>query len=89
MHGLALIYVLRDEPAIENFKIVQESLDCCRVLIETQAPPDDMLLARIRDGVRKRLGAEVEVAIERVERIPPEASGKFRYVVSRVPVAQA
>ena len=33
MHGLALIYVLRETPGIASFKIVQESLDRTRVLL--------------------------------------------------------
>ncbi|MEP6997504.1 MAG: phenylacetate--CoA ligase family protein [Betaproteobacteria bacterium] len=82
MHGLALIYVLRDLPGIASFKIVQESRQRVRVQI---VPGPDLLPAleaRIRDGFRARLGADVEVNIERVDAIEPERSGKFRYVIS-------
>lgn len=84
MHGLALIYVVRDLPGIERFKIIQESADWTRVLVvpgEGYAAP---LAERIRSGLKRRLGAGVEVAVETVEDIPAEQSGKFRYVVSRV-----
>ena len=40
--------------------------------------------ATICAGFRARLGAQVLVAIELVERIAPERSGKHRYVVSHV-----
>jgi phenylacetate-CoA ligase len=40
--------------------------------------------ARIRDGLRARLGADVQIDIEHERAIPPERSGKHRYVVSRV-----
>ena len=84
MHGLALIYVLRDLPGIEAFKIVQESLDVTRV----QVVPDDAftedVVASIVAGIRARLGSGVDVRIDRVADIPPEKSGKFRYVVSHV-----
>jgi phenylacetate-CoA ligase len=84
MHGLALIYVLRDIPAIDQFKIVQESLDRTRVLVKSQPPIDDDLINAIASQFRRRLGADVTVDIERVDNIPRERSGKFRYVVSAV-----
>ncbi|MDS4059847.1 MAG: phenylacetate--CoA ligase family protein, partial [Candidatus Contendobacter sp.] len=82
MHGLALIYVVRDLPGVEAFKIVQESLEKTRVLLRTNeryAPDSD---EKIRVGFRARLGQSVEIVIEHVAEMPPEASGKFRYVVS-------
>jgi phenylacetate-CoA ligase len=35
-------------------------------------------------GFKRRLGNEVNIEIERVVSIPKEASGKFRYIVSKV-----
>lgn len=86
MHGLALIYVIRDVPGIETFKIVQESRDLCRVylVVDQQFHADN--LERIRNGLKARLGATVQIEIETVDSIPSEASGKFRYIVSRVAV---
>jgi phenylacetate-CoA ligase len=40
--------------------------------------------ARIVRDYKSRLGHEVNVTITRVDQIPPEKSGKFRYVVSHV-----
>ncbi len=85
LHGLALIYVLRDQPGIEEFKIVQESLDHTRVQIVRGPDYSDRSEAEIREVFRKRLGEGVEIEIQYVRRIEPEKSGKFRYVVSRVP----
>jgi phenylacetate-CoA ligase len=82
MHGLALIYILRDLPGITSFKIVQESRQRVRVQIVAAADFPSAMDQRIRDGFRARLGASVEVTIERVDVIEPERSGKFRYVVS-------
>jgi phenylacetate-CoA ligase len=84
MHGLALIYILRDLPQIASFKIVQESRQKVRVLVVSDAPIADDVAASILSGFKARLGAGVDVAIDRVEAIPPERSGKFRYVVSQV-----
>ncbi|WP_119292455.1 phenylacetate--CoA ligase family protein [Azohydromonas sediminis] len=84
MHGLALIYVLRDEPAVQQFKIVQESLLRTRVQIVCHpgiAEPDvDSIVAKLK----ARLGAGVEICVERVDSIAAERSGKYRYVVSHV-----
>ena len=84
MHGLALIYIVRDIPGVKSFKIIQESLDRTRLLLETSDEFNPGVYEEIRKGFKKRLGSEVAVEIERVDEIPAEASGKFRYVVSHV-----
>ncbi|TFW29675.1 phenylacetate--CoA ligase family protein [Massilia arenosa] len=84
MHGLALVYILRDMPVVKSFKIVQESLDLTRVQVVLEQPLDDAIRAQIVKGFRARLGAEVEIEVEQVPEILPEKSGKFRYVISKV-----
>jgi phenylacetate-CoA ligase len=84
MHGLALIYILRDLPQVRNFKIVQESLDLTRVLLVLAGGLGSELTDEIVRGFKARLGQEVEIVIEEVAEIPAEKSGKFRYVVSKV-----
>ena len=88
MHGLALIYVLRELPGITAFKIIQESLALTRVqvVLAVMSSPvgAPLLFQKIIAGVRQRLGAWVEVRVEPVAAIAPEASGKFSYVVSRL-----
>jgi len=44
--------------------------------------------ARIRDGLQARLGSGVTIDVVTVDTLPPEASGKHRYVVSRVTTAE-
>lgn len=82
MHGLALIYAVRDLPGVERFKIVQHSLDLTEVLLVTNAQFDAASEERIVRDYRARLGQGVEVRITHVADIPPEKSGKYRYVVS-------
>lgn len=84
MHGLALIYVLRDLPSVGAFKIVQESLALTRVQVVAAGEFGAADEQAIRKGLQARLGAGVGIEIERVARIVPEKSGKHRYVVSRV-----
>lgn len=85
MHGLALIYILRDLPGVRAFKIVQESLDLTRVMVVAEGGLDAGKRDRIVSGFQARLGKAVEVRVEEVAEIPAERSGKFRYVVSHVP----
>ena len=84
MHGLALIYVIRDLPGVRQFKIVQESLDWTRILLATDSHFDEAHISKIQAGIQQRLGAGVRVQIERVAEVPKEKSGKYRYVVSHV-----
>lgn len=84
MHGLALIYVVRDLPGVKAFKIVQESISTTRVLIVPSESFTPQVIEAIRSGMRARLGASVEVLVEEMATIPLEGSGKFRYVVSKI-----
>lgn len=84
-HGLSVIYVVRDIEGVEEFKIIQEDLNNVRVLLKVHEPfypkgGDE----RIVRGIKKRMGEEVNVSVERVDEIPKDASGKYRYVVSKV-----
>ena len=84
LHGLALIYAIRDLPGVESFKIVQESLEHTQVYLITTSAFDPSCINDIVQTFKKRLGSAVHVTVEQVQTIPPEKSGKFRYVVSRV-----
>jgi len=89
MHGLALIYAVRDVPGVREFKVIQESLERTRVLLATDPRFQENDVEAIRRAIVARLGEGVEVAIERLDQIPREASGKYRYVVSHVDSARA
>jgi len=84
MHGLALIYVLREVHGIEEFKIIQEREDYLNVLIvkneHFQRKSEDLII----NGLKKRTGTDMEIRVHYVAEIPGEKSGKFRYVVSEI-----
>jgi phenylacetate-CoA ligase len=84
LHGLSLVYIVRDLTGVRAFKIIQESPDLTRVQLVTDPAFDPADERRIIDGFRQRLGQGVAVKIERVEAIAAEKSGKFRYIVSHV-----
>ncbi len=84
MHGLALVYILRDLPQIRAFKIIQESVTLTRVLLVALPLLDFAARQKIENQFKARLGAAVVIVIDDVADIAPEASGKFRYVISKV-----
>lgn len=86
MHGLSLIYIVRDLAGVKQFKIVQDSLDLTHIQLVTDERFDHALLPIIESGAKARLGADVTVNVRLVDEIPPEKSGKYRYVISHVAV---
>ena len=85
MHGLALIYILRDLDWVAAFKIVQESLLLTRVeVVLTSGKLNKEQCALIVSGFKKRLGESVDIEVKQLSEISPEKSGKYRYVISKV-----
>ena len=86
MHALAVIYVMRATEGVAEFKLIQHTT--CEV--EVLCVPDEKWQPEsgtgIVAGLKKRLGAECGVTIRLVAAIPRETSGKYRYVVSHVPL---
>lgn len=89
MHALAVIYAVRDVPGVKNFKVVQEDLSHTRVFVIPENGFSQESEEKIRARLIERLGKGVHISMERVEEIPRSASGKHRYVESRVPVPRA
>ncbi len=85
LHGLALIYVLRDLEGVDSFKIIQHSLEKTTIQMVKNEQFSDKDLDSIRSTFKQRLGNDVDIEIEFVTDIAKEKSGKFRYVVSHVP----
>lgn len=84
IHALAVIYVLRDCPDIEKFQVVQESLR----QITASVVPRRALSASVKQGLisglQKAVGPGIDIHLDSVSEIPTTASGKFRYVISKV-----
>lgn len=89
MHALALIYVLRAVPGITQFKCVQLTRTSLEVQLVTDVHWNESSRLAVINGLRARLGAELDVSLRMLETIPPEASGKHRYVVSHVKLDEA
>jgi phenylacetate-CoA ligase len=86
MHALAVIYVLRAVEGVAEFRIVQHTVQDIEVLVVPGAGWQETARASIEHGLRKRLGEDIRIVLRLVDAIPPETSGKYRYVVSEVPL---
>jgi phenylacetate-CoA ligase len=89
MHALALIYEVRGQPGVRAFKFLQAADHAIDLQVAADAEFTSEVEARTLAGLRRRLGPDTPIRISRVEHIPPERSGKYRYVVSQIPVDQA
>lgn len=70
--------------AIRKSQIVQEEVDTFRIRLVVDERFGDEQERALRADLEERLGEGVELAVEYEDEIPPEPSGKFRWVVSRV-----
>ena len=83
MHGLALIYVVREIEGVESFRIIQHSLTDLEVLLVANGWQEHKA-RKLEAGMQARLGKGVNVRINRMDHIATEANGKFRYIISKV-----
>ncbi len=88
MHALAVIYVLRAIEGVHEFKIVQPSTNRIEVMVVPNSEWQENAKDAIRTQMQSRMGQDVDIEIAVVDKIPPEASGKYRYVVSHVPLPE-
>jgi phenylacetate-coenzyme A ligase PaaK-like adenylate-forming protein len=84
MHALAVIYVLRAVEGVAQFKCIQHSTLHMEVQIVPGPAWNDLAGLAVINGLKARLGQNVKVTLSMMNDIPPEASGKHRYVVSHV-----
>ncbi len=82
MHGLSLIYILRDIPGMKAFKVIQENRELTKVLLVTEPPFAVSMIDKVIAGFKQRLGSSVEIQVQLTDTIPAEKSGKYRYIVS-------
>jgi phenylacetate-CoA ligase len=84
VHALAAIYILRETGGVEQFKITQQAINEFEVLIVTNPLWDAASLKTIEEKFKSRFGGKCKIHIQLVNKIPAEASGKIRQVVSKI-----
>ncbi len=87
--GSVLTHPFKPMTRIAESQIVQERRDLVRVLIVAREGYGERDEALLLGALRERLGGGVGVRIERVASIPRGPRGKYRWVVSKVPLAFA
>jgi phenylacetate-CoA ligase len=88
-HGAVTSHVLRDQPGIVEFKTHQRELDLFEVFLVVDEHFEPAVIPRVQQRYRELFGPQVNVRCRVVGRIPPDPSGKRRYVVSDVASDQA
>lgn len=84
MHALAIIYILRAIEGLAEFKFIQHTMDSLEVIYVPNLKWNDTSIIQIKNELKQRLGEQIHVEMTPVEKIPSEASGKHRYVISHV-----
>lgn len=87
MHGLSVIYILRETPGVERFKIIQHKVGEFEIQVVPNPLWQDSAKAAICAKFQARFGQDTAVNCMLVDAIAPEASGKIRQVVSHVTVS--
>ena len=84
IHALAAIYVLRETLGVEQFKIIQQAINEFDILIVSNLFWNSASLKDIEEKFKGRFGLACKIHVQLVLKIPTEASGKTRQVVSMV-----
>lgn len=82
VHGSFIGNVVREDGSISNFQLVQEAPTqfLLRLVLYPGTKAD---LHRMERLLTKVLGQDANIDIEVVEQIPPEATGKYKYIINR------
>jgi phenylacetate-CoA ligase len=79
-------YVLKGINHVEEAQIIQEEPGHVRVRLVPRPDYTDQDTAQLLANMREQVGNDMRIEIQPVEAIPRAASGKFRLVISKVPL---
>ncbi len=83
-HALSIIYPLREMPGVRQFHVVQDERYAVTVEIVADDDCGSLSEENVTEHVRRAIGNEVDLRVRFVDFIASTASGKYRYVESRV-----
>ena len=81
-----LDFVFKGIANVEEAQLIQEDQNHIQVKIVPKVSYVNQDTRKIHNNLRERLGDEIKIDFEFVDRIPRLPSGKFRYVISKVPL---
>jgi phenylacetate-CoA ligase len=82
----ALTHPFKPLKSIAKSQIVQESLDCLTIKVVRRPEYNESDTQALLSGLRDRVGPDMKIEIKFVEDIPLTRRGKFRWVISKVPL---
>jgi phenylacetate-CoA ligase len=88
INSLALIYPVREEAGIDQFRVCQTRVDCFHVQIVPNELFREDAEERIRRAWSQLLRSRLDVTFSYGPTLSVERSGKFRHVVSEIPSDQ-
>jgi phenylacetate-CoA ligase len=84
--GVFVPMFFKDYEWVEEFQVEQDQLDRVQVRLKPAGAYHAELLEPLRHDLQGRLGDRVRIEFQIVDRIPRNASGKHRPVISRLPI---
>jgi phenylacetate-CoA ligase len=84
--GEYITQFFRGEVSIKNFQFVQENLEEFELYIVKGENYQDTLLEKIQRSINEMFGQECHIKNIFVDELPPNPSGKYRTVISKVPL---
>jgi len=85
VHGEFFTHLFDQMRHVKKFQVVQEGLNQLSVLIVPDQPGAFIDEVFLRRHIQAKFGDNVSVEIRYVDEIPQERSGKYRWIVSRLP----
>lgn len=86
LSGQCLIGIVQIWNIPAQVQIIQETVDDLRIRIVRQEGFNQSHIDYMEKELHQKLGQDIKIHFEFVEEIPREASGKYRYVISKVPI---
>jgi phenylacetate-CoA ligase len=76
--------VFKSDLRIKEAQLIQESFEQIRVKVIPAEGFDEREINEIRKGVQERIGSDIIVIVEQVEKIERSKNGKFRATISKI-----
>ncbi len=84
IYGGFFAYVLRDLNGVNKFKVIQKSVDEILVKIVKTDKFEPQNVDYIKTKYKEMMGENTNISVDFVDNIPPDKSGKHRYILSEV-----
>jgi phenylacetate-CoA ligase len=81
-----LDFIFKGLDRVEEAQLIQEEVGAVRVRIVKRQGYTAADEKQVLHKLKERLGEEMKLSVEYLDRIPRTSSGKFRYVISKVPL---